>query len=126
MNKQTTMGEVWHLAAIVLAVGAIMLTLAAGTALAAGDSILRNCYEDEDPCLGSDNPETIVGTEGPDTIKAMAGDDKVYGQKDMDVIYGGSGNDHLLGELGYDTIYGGGEATTSRRLPIPMPNRPTR
>jgi hypothetical protein len=84
--------------ATIVAVGALMLALAAGVALA----ILR---------VGNDQPNTLRGTlgdnKGQDTLLGLGAGDLLVGRSAADQLAGGSGPDRLEGDNGNDTLDGG-------------------
>jgi Ca2+-binding RTX toxin-like protein len=79
-----------------VALGALMLVLAAGVALA----VLE---------VGNNGRNTLVGTtgnnDGQDTLFGLGEDDKLVGKSAADQLVGGSGPDLLEGN---DTLVGGG------------------
>jgi Ca2+-binding RTX toxin-like protein len=85
---------------LVTAVGALLLCLAAGDALAGvefgggGDNTLR----------GSAGGDRLAGFNGDDTLHGGAGDDALYGGAGDDEIYGDPGEDDVLGGAGDDFI----------------------
>jgi hypothetical protein len=85
-------------AALLLAVGALMLALVAGVALAA----MR---------VGNDQPNTLRGTygdnRGQDTIFGLGAGDLLIGRSAADQLAGGFGPDRLDGNDGNDTLDGG-------------------
>jgi hemolysin type calcium-binding protein len=82
-----------------VALGALMLVLAAGVALA----VLE---------VGNNGRNTLVGTtgnnDGQDTLFGLGSDDKLVGKSAADQLVGGSGPDLLEGNDGNDTLVGGG------------------
>jgi Ca2+-binding RTX toxin-like protein len=89
----------------VLVVGALLLALTAGVALAA----LRE---------GNDNPNDLVGTtgsnevQGQDFLFGFGADDDLRGKTGPDYAWGGSGPDTVIGGNGDDVLDGGnGEDT---------------
>lgn len=86
--------------ALVALLGALLLLLAAGDALAGvelgggGDDALR----------GSAGGDRLAGFDGDDTLHGAAGDDAIYGGAGDDTIYGGPGEDEVLGGAGDDFI----------------------
>jgi Ca2+-binding RTX toxin-like protein len=82
-----------------VALGALMLVLAAGVALA----VLE---------VGNNGRNTLVGTtgnnDGQDTLFGLGADDKLVGKSAADQLVGGSGPDLLEGNDGNDTLVGGG------------------
>ena len=85
-------------AAIIVGLGALMLALAAGMALA----ILR---------FGDNDPNTFRGTRGDnrgqDTFFGRGAGDTLIGRSAADQLAGGNGPDHLEGNEGNDTLDGG-------------------
>jgi hemolysin type calcium-binding protein len=84
--------------ALLLVMGALMLALAAGVALAA----LR---------VGNDQPNTLRGTfgdnKGQDTLLGLGAGDLLVGRSAADQLAGGFGDDRLEGNDGNDTLDGG-------------------
>jgi Ca2+-binding RTX toxin-like protein len=78
-----------------------VLVLAGGVALA--DNFTCNT----DPCLGTNENDSIEGTNDAETIRALGGNDFVTAWRGKDLVYGGDGRDELDGHNGNDTIYGG-------------------
>jgi Ca2+-binding RTX toxin-like protein len=85
-------------AAMILALGTLMVALAAGVALA----VLR---------VGNDQPNTLRGTfgdgRGQDTLLGKGAGDLLIGRSAADQLAGGFGNDRLEGNGGNDTLDGG-------------------
>ena len=85
--------------ATVVALGALMLLLAAGVALAALE-------------VGNNRPNTLIGTfgnnDGQDTLFGLGAGDALIGRSAADQLVGGSGADRLEGNDGNDTLIGGG------------------
>ena len=85
-------------ALMIVALGALMLALAAGVALAA----LR---------IGNDQPNKLFGTHGDnvgqDTLLGFGAGDLLVGRSAADQLAGGSGADRLYGNDGNDTLDGG-------------------
>jgi Ca2+-binding RTX toxin-like protein len=83
---------------LLLVVGALMIGLAAGAALA----VLR---------VGNDNPNTLRGTSGDnrgqDTLLGFGAGDLLVGRSAADQLAGGFGADRLEGNRGNDTLDGG-------------------
>jgi len=75
-----------------------VLTVQAGTALAATDITVDN---------GTAVGQTINGTTGNDTLTGGSGNDTINGNAGADLIQGLAGNDSLLGTAGWDTLQGG-------------------
>jgi Ca2+-binding RTX toxin-like protein len=84
--------------ATVVALGALMLVLAAGVALA----VLR---------VSDNGPNTLEGTpgnnDGQDTLFGLGAGDTLVGKSAADQLVGGSGPDKLEGNDGNDTLVGG-------------------
>jgi len=84
--------------AAIVGLGALMLALAAGVALA----VLE---------VGNDNPNTLTGTngdnKGQDTLLGLGAGDKLIGRSAADQLSGGPGDDRLEGNDGNDTLDGG-------------------
>jgi RTX calcium-binding nonapeptide repeat (4 copies) len=85
--------------ATVVGLGALMLVLAAGVALA----VLE---------VGNNNPNHLEGTsgdnEGQDTLFGLGAGDVLVGRSAADQLVGGTGPDRLEGNDGNDTLIGGG------------------
>ncbi len=85
---------------LVAGIGALLLLLAAGDALAGvelgggGDNILR----------GSDQNDRLAGFNGEDTLYGAPGDDTLYGGAGKDEIYAGGGSDDVLAGAGDDFV----------------------
>jgi hypothetical protein len=84
--------------ATIVALGALMLVLAAGVALAVFE-------------VGNNRPNTLTGTtgdnEGQDTLFGLGAGDTLTGRSAADQLVGGSGPDRLEGNEGNDTLVGG-------------------
>ena len=85
-------------ALMIVALGVLMIALAAGVALAA----LR---------IGNDQPNKLFGTYGDnvgqDTLLGFGAGDLLVGRSAADQLAGGSGRDRLYGNDGNDTLDGG-------------------
>ena len=83
---------------ILFLAGALIIALAAGTALA----VLR---------VGNDNPNDLFGTtgdnQGQDTLLGFGAGDELVGRSAADQLAGGFGADRLEGNDGNDTLDGG-------------------
>ncbi len=85
---------------LVVAVGLLLLSLAAGDALAGaelggrGDDELSGAAQD-DRLAGFGGEDGIWGLEGDDGLSGGAGGDELYGGPGQDVLYGGAGDDFL-------------------------------
>lgn len=86
---------------LVTVVGAVLLALSAGVALAA----FVQC--DGGRCEGTRDSDQIDGSEVRDRIIAKAGDDDVEGGDGNDTIYGRKGDDQI-GDFGIDALGEGG------------------
>src|SRR5215210_1560740 len=84
--------------ATIVALGALMLVLAAGVALA----VFKE---------GNNNPNTLTGTfgdnKGQDTLFGLGAGDELFGRSAADQLAGGAGPDRLEGNDGNDTLVGG-------------------
>ena len=81
--------------AFVIVIGLLLLSMAAGDALAGADlGDLR----------GSGANDRLAGFGGGDMISGLAGDDEIYGGAGDDEIYAGEGRDVLLGGPGDDFL----------------------
>ena len=78
-------------AAILIAVMAVMVTAAAGTALAKTFN-------------GNDDNNTLIGTDNRDAMSGFGGDDVIRGYDRSDVLVGGQGKDRVTGNRGNDVI----------------------
>jgi hypothetical protein len=85
---------------LVLAVMAVALLVAGGSALA----VIKTCPLH---CFGTQGPDALNGSANGNTIKALGGDDKVHGRLGNDTLYGNPGGDGVFGDQDDDTIYGG-------------------
>jgi hypothetical protein len=90
--------------------GALMLALAAGAALAAAPLI---CPSGGGLCVGTPEADTITGSgnvdqifalEGDDFVDGWGGNDLIYGNEDADTLRGAEGSDVLRGNSGNDSI----------------------
>lgn len=85
---------------LVVAVGLLLLSLAARDALAGaelggrGDDALRGAGHD-DRLAGFGGEDGIWGLEGDDGLSGGGGADELYGGPGRDELYGGAGNDFL-------------------------------
>jgi Ca2+-binding RTX toxin-like protein len=102
---------------LIMAVGALLLVLSAGVALAHLNEFYCNDKNPDTPlCPGTDERDHIIGSinfPGTDDIYADDNDsdnrgsaDVVQGRDDDDIIRGQEGNDHLAGGPDDDTLYG--------------------
>jgi hypothetical protein len=84
--------------AAIVALGVLMLALAAGVALAMLE-------------VGNNNPNTLRGTvgdnKGQDTLFGLGAGDRLIGRSAADQLSGGTGPDRLEGNDGNDTLVGG-------------------
>ncbi|QIN81389.1 hypothetical protein GBA63_01175 [Rubrobacter tropicus] len=79
------------------AIGALLLVLAAGDALAGVE-------------LGGGGDNTLRGTDGADRIAGFNGEDALYGGSGDDALYGGAGKDEIYaGDGGDDVLAGAGD-----------------
>jgi Ca2+-binding RTX toxin-like protein len=85
---------------LVVALGAILLGLAADDALAG--AVLGG--GEDDTLRGSAGGESLVGFGGGDEAWGLAGDDVISSGGGDDELYGGEGHDTLLGGAGRDFI----------------------
>jgi Ca2+-binding RTX toxin-like protein len=104
---------------LIMAIGALLLVLSAGVALAHLNHI--NCDPDRAKCQGTDERDHISGSNSGDNIyadrddgdnngradvvEADAGDDIVRGQEGNDELGGGEDDDTLYGNIGDDEIF---------------------
>ena len=96
--KRPRLAEKWtqRTGFLVVAVGAILLGLAADDALA--DAVLGG--GEDDTLQGSGGGESLVGFGGGDETWGLAGDDVLSSGGGGDELYGGRGHDSLLGGAG--------------------------
>jgi Ca2+-binding RTX toxin-like protein len=84
---------------VVAMVGAVVV--GSGVALAASITCAVN------PCLGTDDPDSIQGNNNYNEVYAGASNDLVVVFGGGDTVFGDEGNDIVVGYAGQDTIYGG-------------------
>ena len=70
---------------LLVMIGALLLALAAGNALA----------DSERSGGGTDGGERLAGSGADDVIRGLGGDDELYGGEGRDVILGGAGDDFI-------------------------------
>lgn len=94
---------------ILLAVGLMILALAAVPVLAAtisgtndNDSLLGT--QERDLISGLGGNDTIIGFQGNDSLDGGSGDDEVFGNAGNDVLVGGTNRDTLRGNSGNDFL----------------------
>ena len=89
----------------VLLVGALLLTLAGGTALA----VSRQCTSTPTnrDCSGTQGDDKLVGNEVPERFYGLGGDDLLKGVGGGDVFYAGGGDDEVFGGNGADIVHSG-------------------
>ena len=85
---------------LVAVIGALLLLLAAGDALA-GVELGRG---GDDTLRGSARNDRLAGINGEDTLHGATGDDTLYGGAGRDEIYGGGGKDDVLAGAGHDFV----------------------
>jgi len=85
---------------LVVAVGLLLLSLAAGDALAGAELGGRG----DDALRGSGQADRLAGFGGEDGIWGLGGDDGLSGGGGEDKLYGGPGRDELLGGAGDDFL----------------------
>lgn len=83
---------------LVLVVGALLLALSAGLAMA----VLREGDNGNDRLVGTSGDEV-----GQDTLIGKGGEDELTGRSAADQLDGGPGDDDLRGQPGNDTLVGG-------------------
>lgn len=83
---------------LVVVVGLLLLSLAAGDALADAELGGRG----DDALRGSDLDDRLAGFGGEDRVLGLAGKDGLSGGGGDDELYGGQGSDALLGGTGDD------------------------
>ncbi|CAA9405198.1 MAG: Alkaline phosphatase, partial [uncultured Rubrobacteraceae bacterium] len=95
--------------------GALLLLLASGVALAANQIECPN--RDGGRCVGTDRPDLMRGTgendeiygrDGGDTLKGFGKFDRLFGQDGDDTLFGGLNGNNLSGGRGDDELHGGG------------------
>jgi Ca2+-binding RTX toxin-like protein len=84
----------------VVVLGALILVLSAGTALAA--TLVGT--EGDDNMSGSGVADQIFTLEGNDTVDGMGGNDEIYGNENNDFLIGAEGSDTLYGNTGNDAV----------------------
>jgi Ca2+-binding RTX toxin-like protein len=91
--------------------GAFMLALAAGAALAQAAPL--TCPSGGGLCVGTPEADTISGSgnvdqifavEGDDFVDGFGGNDLIYGNENADTLQGSEGSDVLRGNTGNDSI----------------------
>ena len=87
-----------------LLVGALLLALGGGTALAA---VSVNLGPGDNKAFGTSGNDQINGQGGDDTIFGLAGNDRLKGGSGNDKLFGNTGRDRLVGGTGRDKIFGG-------------------
>ncbi len=99
---------------VLLVVGASMLVLAAGVALAAlrvgndQPNTLRGTYGDDkgqDTLLGKGAGDLLVGRSAADQLAGGSGPDRLYGNEGNDTLDGGPGRDRIFTGFGFDFVY---------------------
>jgi len=97
--------------AVFVALGMLLLALAASDALAgvASGAVLGDTGSEK--LRGSGEENWISGSGGSDTLNGFAGDDLLVGGGENDDIFGGTGEDKLLSGAGDDFV----EATDGER-----------
>jgi Ca2+-binding RTX toxin-like protein len=99
---------------LLLVVGALMLVLAAGVALAAlrvgndQPNTLRGTYGDnkgQDTLLGKGAGDRLVGRSAADQLAGSLGSDSLYGNDGNDTLDGGLGQDRIFTGAGFDFVY---------------------
>jgi Ca2+-binding RTX toxin-like protein len=91
----------------VLLVASVLLAVLLACGVALGENITCEPSARENPCLGTQEDDTLRGiANADDFIKGLGGIDTIYGGGFRDNIEGGRGNDTLRGEGGADTLYG--------------------
>ena len=88
---------------VVLVVAAVVGTLVVGS----GVALAANITCGVNPCLGTNDPDTITGNSNYNEVYAAAGNDVVYAYGAGDTVFGDEGNDIVDGYPGQDVIYGG-------------------
>lgn len=99
---------------LVLVVGALLLALSAGLALAVlregdnGDNRLVGTPGDEvgqDTLIGKGGDDELIGRSAADQLDGGDGDDTLRGQPGNDTLVGGPGNDTILMDEGFDFVF---------------------
>jgi len=88
---------------VVLVVAAVVGTLVVGSGVALAATITCGV----NPCLGTNDPDTIMGNDNYNEVYAGAGNDVVTAYGSGDTVFGDEGNDIVDGYPGQDVIYGG-------------------
>jgi Ca2+-binding RTX toxin-like protein len=101
-------------ALMIVALGALMLALAAGVALAAlrlgndQPNKLFGTYGDnvgQDTLLGFGAGALLVGRSAADQLAGGSGPDRLYGNNGNDTLDGGPGRDRIFTGFGFDFVY---------------------
>jgi Ca2+-binding RTX toxin-like protein len=79
-------------------VGALLLTLVAGVAVA------RTYTCEDNRCPGTNNRDVITGDDSGQTFRLMEGNDVGRGKGGDDLLLGDGGNDDLYGNRGADVL----------------------
>ena len=87
---------------MILAAGALLLTLTASIALAA----TRYGTGGNDVLTGTAYADQMHGYAGDDLMYGLQGDDLMYGGRGVDAVYGRDGDDNLYGRSGHDRLHG--------------------
>ena len=97
-------------------IGALLLALAAGTALAMHGPFYGTAGSDtfygnpgDDLAYGYGGDDYLAGSTGNDRIHGGADFDRIYGGANNDQLYGGNGSDRIIGGSGNDTVYSVGD-----------------
>lgn len=88
---------------LVVTIGMLLLTLAAGSALA--DSVRVGGTEAQ---RGTEGDDRLAGSAKDDVIWARDGDDELYGDRGRDLIFGGAGDDFVEAKDGEADVIGCG------------------
>jgi len=89
---------------VVLVVAAVVGTLVVGSGVALAATITCGTTN---PCLGTNDPDTITGNNNYNEVYAGAGNDYVRAFSGSDAVFGDEGNDIIDGYAGQDVIRGG-------------------
>jgi Ca2+-binding RTX toxin-like protein len=85
-------------AMMLVAVGALLLTLVAEVAVA------RTYTCNDSRCPGTDRRDVITGDRGDQTFRLYDGNDVGRGKRGHDLLFGDWGSDDLYGNLGADVL----------------------
>ena len=96
---------------LVLVVGALLLALSAGVALAVFEVCENDCVgtrgdeAGQDTLIGDNSDNEMIGKSAADQLDGRGGDDTLRGQSGNDTLVGGDGNDEIYMGSGYDFVF---------------------